>query len=303
MPICPSCEIKFNSWKELAKHINEMANLKSDPSHVMWLNRNLTIKRMEVDELVNALENFFSTQKGLAMWIREKFISKFYGDNPHPFILAMQKPTRGVLLGYVIEHQHFLKNWVKVLSAIVFKTDKDDVVKYELENIAVEFIGYSGRPSHYELLLRMGESLGMPREKILSMEPLPSTKSAINVWRKIAETKHWLEIMAAMHSLELVADRSLSKYGAKLPYFNPSILYSDEFPQAVKDFLREGYEADVSHAGNALEIIEKYSDDEMKERIQVTVLKSFDAFSKYLLARLERGFEIEPSLIKEVLMK
>lgn len=303
MPICPSCEIKFNSWKELAKHINEMANLKSDPSHVMWLNRNLTIKRMEVDELANALENFFSTQKGLAMWIREKFISKFYGDNPHPFILAMQKPTRGVLLGYVIEHQHFLKNWVKVLSAIVFKTDKDDVVKYELENIAVEFIGYNGRPSHYELLLRMGESLGMPREKILSMEPLPSTKSAINVWRKIAETKHWLEIMAAMHSLELVADRSLSKYGAKLPYFNPSILYSDEFPQAVKDFLREGYEADVSHAGNALEIIEKYSDDEMKERIQVTVLKSFDAFSKYLLARLERGFEIEPSLIKEVLMK
>ena len=303
MPICPSCEIKFNSWKELARHINEMANLKSDPSHVMWLNRNLTIKRMEVDELANALENFFSIQKGLAMWIREKFISKFYGDNPHPFILAMQKPTRGVLLGYVIEHQHFLKNWVKVLSAIVFKTDKDDVVKYELENIAVEFIGYNGRPSHYELLLRMGESLGMPREKILSMEPLPSTKSAINVWRKIAETKHWLEIMAAMHSLELVADRSLSKYGAKLPYFNPSILYSDEFPQAVKDFLREGYEADVSHAGNALEIIEKYSDDEMKERIQVTVLKSFDAFSKYLLARLERGFEIEPSLIKEVLMK
>ena len=256
-----------------------MVNLKSDPSHVMWLNRNLTIKRMEVDELVNALENFFSTQKGLAMWIREKFISKFYGDNPHPFILAMQKPTRGVLLGYVIEHQHFLKNWVKVLSAIVFKTDKDDVVKYELENIAVEFIGYSGRPSHYELLLRMGESLGMPREKILSMEPLPSTKSAINVWRKIAETKHWLEIMAAMHSLELVEDRSLSKYGAKLPYFNPSILYSDEFTQAVKDFLREGYEADVSHAGNALEIIEKYSDDEMKERIQVTVLKSFNTFS------------------------
>ena len=303
MLICPSCEIKVNSWKELAKHINEMDYLKSDPSHVMWLNRNLKIKRMEVDELANALENFFSMQKGIAMWIREKFISKFYGDNPHPFILAMQKPTRGVLLGYVIEHQHFLKNWVKVLSAIVFKTDKDDVVKYELENIAVEFIGYNGRPSHYELLLRMGESLGMPREKILSMEPLPSTKSAINVWRKIAETKHWLEIMAAMHSLELVADRSLSKYGAKLPYFNPSILYSDEFPQAVKDFLREGYEADVSHAGNALEIIEKYSDDEMKERIQVTVLKSFDAFSKYLLARLERGFEIEPSLIKEVLMK
>jgi pyrroloquinoline-quinone synthase len=50
------------------------------------------------------------------MWIRRRFIEKFYGNNPHPFIVAMQNPTRGVLLGYVIEHQHFLKNWVRILS-------------------------------------------------------------------------------------------------------------------------------------------------------------------------------------------
>ncbi|WP_338604447.1 C2H2 type zinc finger domain-containing protein [Sulfolobus tengchongensis] len=302
MPICPSCEIKFNSWEDVAKHIDEMANTRSDPSHVMWLNRNISIQRMNVRELANSLETFFSTPNGLSVWIRKRFISKFYGDNPHPFIVAMQKPTRGVLLGYVIEHQHFLKNWVKVLASIVTKTDKDDVLHYELENIAVEFIGYNGRPSHYELLLRMGEALGMPREKILSTPPLPATQSAIKTWRKIAETKTWLETMAAMHSLELVADRSLVKYGARLPYFNPLILTSNEYPQAVKDFLREGYEADVSHAGEALEMVERYAEElGLKEQVQVVVLKSFDAFSKYLLARLERGFEIEPSLIKEVM--
>ncbi|AOL17772.1 TenA family transcriptional regulator [Sulfolobus sp. A20] len=301
MPICPSCEIKFSSWEELTKHIDEMANSKSEPSHVMWLNRNISIKRIEREELQRRLESFFNEPESLAMWIRKRFIDKFYGDNPHPFMIAMQKPTRGVLLGYVIEHQHFLKNWVKVLSSIVFNTDKDDVLHYELENIKVEFIGYGNRPSHYELLLRMGESLGMPRDKILSTPPLPATQSAIRTWVNIAKTRNWLITMASMHSLELVADRSLTKYGAKLTYFNPSILTSDEYPKEVKDFLREGYEADISHAGEALEMVEKYADQiNLKEEVQVVVLKSFDAFSKYLLARLERGFEIEPNLVKVV---
>ncbi|MFP3194769.1 MAG: C2H2 type zinc finger domain-containing protein [Caldivirga sp.] len=301
MPVCPSCEIKLPTWEGLAMHMNEMANVKSDPSHVMWLNRNISTGRLDVHELARSLEEFFLTPEGLAMWIRRRFIEKFYGNNPHPFIVAMQNPTRGVLLGYVIEHQHFLKNWVRILSSIVFRSDRDDVIKYELENIAVEFLGYNGKPSHYELLLRMGEALGMKRKEILATPPLPGTQSAIRTWRKIAENKSWVETMAAMHSLELVADRSLVKYGAKLPYFNPSILSSDKYPQEVKDFLREGYEADIYHAGEALNMIEKYAEEfGIKEDVQVTVLKSFDAFSKYLLSRLERAFEIEPSLVKEV---
>ncbi|AAY81529.1 C2H2 type zinc finger domain-containing protein [Sulfolobus acidocaldarius] len=301
MPLCPSCEMKFETWGDLAGHIELMANSKSDPSHVMWLNRNLSYERMNREELKVSLENFFSQPAELSSWIRKRFIERFYGENPHPFISAMQNPTRGVLLGYVIEHQHFLKNWVKVLSAIVFKTDKDDVMEYELENIKVEFIGYGVRPSHYELLLRMGESLGMPREKILSMTPLPSTRNAINFWRRVAETRTWLETMLAMHSLELVADRSLRQYGAKVHYFNPEILSSDRYPQEVKDFLREGYEADVSHASEALKLGEKYAEElGLKEQAQIIVLRSFDAFSKYLLARLERGFEIEPELVKKV---
>lgn len=133
------------------------------------------------------------------------------------------------------------------------------------------------------------------------MTPLPSTRNAINFWRRVAETRTWLETMLAMHSLELVADRSLRQYGAKVHYFNPEILSSDRYPQEVKDFLREGYEADVSHASEALKLGEKYAEElGLKEQAQIIVLRSFDAFSKYLLARLERGFEIEPELVKKV---
>ena len=154
------------------------------------------------------------------------------------------------------------------------------------------------RSSHYELLIRMGESLGMPRKEILSYSPLPSTRSAINTWRKIALERSWVEIMAAMHSLELVADRSLRKYGAKMHYFNESILTSNDFPKEVKDFLREGYEVDQSHAGEALKLVDEYSND--PEKIQVVVLRSFDAFAKYLTARLERGMEFDEKLIGAV---
>jgi hypothetical protein len=73
-------------------HMNEMANVKSDPSHVMWLNRNISTDRLDVHELARSLEEFFLIPEGLAMWIRRRFIEKFYGNNPHPFIVAMQIP-------------------------------------------------------------------------------------------------------------------------------------------------------------------------------------------------------------------
>lgn len=295
MPLCPICEIKADNWYSIAKHIHDLTR-RNNAEHIMWLNRNLSIKELSAEELAKRLEEFFNIKGSLALWVREKFIQKFYGDNVHPFILAMQKPTRSVLLGYVLEHQHFLRNWARVLSIVAAKADIDEVIKYEIENIAVEFVGWNGKPSHYELLIRMGESLGMKREEILSTPPLPSTLSAIKTWRWIAENKSWVETMAAMHSLELVADKSLRKYGAKIHYFNPEILESNEYPQAVKDFLREGYEADEYHAGEALELVEKYG-NELTENIQTTLIKSFDTFAKYLSARLERAMLIDDKLV------
>lgn len=270
---------------------------KSDPSHVMWINRNLTSKEVNVDKFSTMLEKFFSYNT-LSSWIRERLIEKFYGKSPHPFIIGMQNPSRGLLLGYVIEHQHFLKNWVKVLSEIIFKTDIEEVMKYELTNISTEYLGYKGMPSHYELLIRMGESLGVPRERILGYKPLPSTVSALNEWRRIALERNWVEIMAAMHSLELMADKTLRKYGARMHYFNENILYNNDFPQEVKDFLGEGYKMDQSHAGEALEFVDKYAKD--PEKIQVTVLRSFNALANYLTARLERGIEFDKNLMRLV---
>ncbi len=301
MPICPICRIESRTWDEIADHIYYMANKKSDPNHVMWLNRFLSKEKISKEELSNRLRIYFDEPKSLPEWIRYRFIEKFYGKNPHLFMVLMQNPTRGLLLGYVIEHRYFLQNWVKVLSKIVYNTDKEDVIKYELENIATEYIGFNGKPSHYELLIRMGESLGLSREKIYSYEPLPSTKEAISTWRYIAETRPWVETMAAMHSLELAADKTNLKYGAKIHYFNPDILSSNQYNEHIKNFLREGYESDEGHAGEALKLIDRYSEDYLtKMNIKVTLLKSWDALDKYLYARIQRAMEFEPELLEVI---
>ena len=296
---CPACEEVFDSYGKLASHFSGQSET-SDAGHIMWLNRNITKEKEREKELPDLLEGFLSVEDlGLRNWIKRRFIERFFGSRPHPFVLALQHPSRAVLLGYVLEHHHFLRQWVRSLSWIMAKTDRDDVLKEELDNIVTEFYGYGpDRPSHYELLIRMGENLGMDRTSILATPPLPDTARAIHTWQEIGEKRHWVETMAAMHSLELIANRKVKEDGATITYFDPSILTSNEITEATKAFLREGYEADVEHSDIPLGAVERYATELHKvEDVQVTFLRSMEAFDKYLTARLERGMQFDKSLV------
>ncbi len=220
---------------------------------------------------------------------------KFYGDPPHMFILEMQHPKEYVLKGYAMEHHHFLKQWVRSCASIISNTDMEDVQAFEIENIVSEWYGAGeNKPSHHELLLRMGESLGVSRDEIYSSEPLPATKRAIEAWSMMSRDFTFVEGMAAMHSLELVASRNIREYGASMGYFDPVILKDGSITEEAANFLGEGYNADVSHSETALDLIEKYS-KEMRntQDCQAVFLKSIEVFDDYLNARLERGMMLE----------
>jgi len=296
--ICPVCERTFDSFRTLGTHFSGEAQ-ESDAGHVMWLNRNITKDREAEPHLPELLGDFLdSTQLGLRGWIKLRFIQRFFGERPHPFVLALQHPSRAVLLGYVFEHQHFLKQWVRSLSWVLAKTDNPETTEGELDNVVTEFFGHgAARPSHYELLIRMGESLGLSRQEILASPPLPATMEALAVWQSIGRERHWVETMAAMHSLELIANRNVRQDGAKLTYFDPSILASGEVTEQTRAFLLEGYEADVEHSEVPLEMVERFAHElKLVEKVQVTFLKSMEAFDSYLMARLERGMQFDKSL-------
>jgi len=294
---CPACLASFATadYVTLAGHLTERAG-ESDPRHVRWLNQNLTRKKTEPEALVPGLRRVYDIGTGsVKTWIQGKFIAKFFGTQPHPFVVALQHPTRATLRGYVVEHQHFLRQWVRSCAFVMARTDQPKVILYELDNLNTEFGGYGpGRVSHYELLLRMGESLGMDRSRVLATPPLPSTRDAIAEWNEIARREPWVSVLAAMHSLELIANRDLVHQGASLRYFDPAILEGSEITDAAKNFLREGYEADVGHSDEALDLVTEFSAEAgTREDVQSTFLRSIDLFDDYLLARLERADRLE----------
>ncbi|MEM3857425.1 MAG: C2H2 type zinc finger domain-containing protein [Thermoprotei archaeon] len=292
MATCPVCleESSQKGFRWLSEHMLASAS-RADAAHVMWLNANVSKQRMSAGALAESLGKLYDLSDApLSSWIKRKHISRFLGEPPHPFIAAMQRPSRTVLLGYVFEHNHFLKQWVKSCAYILAKTDEEDVQKYEIENISTEFYGYGDSPSHRELLIRMGEELGVPRSRIESTPPLKATADSMLVWNRIARDLHWVSAMAAMHGMELTADHGLVEEGAKSTYFNPSILTDGSIPQAAANFLREGYKADKDHSSRALEMVDKYSVKYgVTEQVQSAFLCSMDALDRYLVARLERG--------------
>lgn len=297
MTKCPACLSRLGpqDWAGLSRHLVDRAG-GSDAAHVRWLNQNLTRQRTPPGELETRVREYYDLKgRPVSHWIKQRFIAKFYGETPHPFPVAMQHPARSTLLGYVFEHQHFLRQWVRSCAYIMARTDEPDVARYELDNLNTEFGGVGTRaPAHYELLLRMGESLGAPREQVLRTPPLPSTALAIEEWNRIAMEEPWVEALAAMHSLELIAHRELVSEGASIHYFDPKILDGSEITDSTKDFLREGYEADVGHSDEALALVDRFAAEQNRvEDVQSTFLRSADLFDDYLIARLERGARLE----------
>jgi pyrroloquinoline-quinone synthase len=297
MTKCPACRVGFSrgDYAALAEHLVDRAG-ESDSDHVRWLNQNLTRTKSEAKSLVPSLEAFFDLgSASLTSWVKARFIAKFFGKAPHPFVVALQHPSRATLLGYVVEHQHFLRQWVRSCAFIMARTDRPEVVQYELDNLTTEYGGFGpDRPSHYELLLRMGESLGVDRTKVLSTPPLPATRRAIEEWNEMATREHWVAVLTAMHSLELIANRDLVDEGASVHYFDPAILSGNEIPAAAQSFLREGYEADVGHSDEALALASRFAGElEVVEEVQSVFLRSMDLFDDYLIARLERAADFE----------
>ena len=291
---CPSCLADiFRDYNEISGHFIDMEE-KSDADHIMWLNRYISKERISALELSSRIEDFFRTDS-LKRWIIERMVKTFFSEKPHPFILAMQSPGKYTLAGYAFEHHHFLKQWVRSCSQIVANTDIEDIQHFEIGNIISEWQGMGDdMPSHHELLLRMGESYGYKRSDIYETEPLQATQKATEFWNAVCRNCSSVEGMAAMHSLELIANRNMKKYGASIGYFDPVILSDGSITKEAVAFLKEGYEADISHSETALDLIEKYSmDPDTKHNCLAIANLSFAKFSDYLDARLERGEMLE----------
>lgn len=289
---CPVCLARpaRNDFASMSEHFLSPASA-SDGEHVKWLDRHAGGEGQAAGSLALRLETLYDTHGNLGGWIAGRLIERIYGDPPHPFILRLQHPDMKTIYGYVMEHHHFLVQWIRSCAAVITKTDVEEVQLYEIDNIISEFRGNPPeQPSHHELLLRMGESIGIDRSVVYSTSPLPATARCLGWWRKISEECHWVEIMAAMHTLELTANPDIKKMGSKLTYFDPAILEDEGYGKEVRRFLYEGYSADAAHSMEAIDLIVKHcTDDQLRLDTQSVVYRTVSLLDDYLMARLERG--------------
>lgn len=278
-----------DSFHALGEHLVQEEQ-RSDGKHIMWLNRYIGIKKAGLDQVREKLEKLYSLDAGLKEWIIRRLVERIYGEPLHPFIVRMQHPDNKTIYGYVMEHHHFLGQWIRSCSAIISKTRVEEVQLFEIDNIVSEYRGIPpDTPSHHELLLRMGESIGVPRSTVYDTAPLPATIDSLNWWDRISKECDWVETMAAMHTLELTANPDIKKMGAKSTYFDSAVLNDPSYSAEVKQFLGEGYKADSGHSMVALDLVEKYCDPGKRRNVQSTVLKSVELLDNYLMARVERG--------------
>lgn len=291
---CPYCLKPIEGdFSGLSGHLYQEQK-DNESNHIMWINRYISRKRTDFDEFESGVRKFFG-HTGLREWILREFVRKFYSESPHQFLINMQRPGKWTLLGYAYEHHHFLKQWVRSCSSIISSTDEEEIHHYEIDNIISEWHGLEGKfPSHHELLLRMGESYGASRKDIYGTVPLGATRDAVKLWDDVCRNMSFVEGMAAMHSLELIANRKIKDYGASMGYFDPAILRDGSVTAETVDFLREGYEADVSHSEVALGLIERFAGKlGMVQPVQAVFLRSIEEFDNYLNARIERGVLLE----------
>jgi pyrroloquinoline quinone (PQQ) biosynthesis protein C len=105
---------------------------------------------------------------------------------------------------FVSQFSHFTRNFPRWLAAVAANCPVPEVRKFLAGNLYEEEIGPGGQGSHYDLLLRQGEAMGLMREAIEKTAPFPTTALAISALENICRNPSWLEGLAATTGLECI---------------------------------------------------------------------------------------------------
>ena len=105
---------------------------------------------------------------------------------------------------FVSQFSHFTRNFPRWLAAVAANCPQPEVRKFLAGNIYEEEIGPGGQGSHYDLLLRQGEAMGLTRQEIENTAPFTTTALAVNALENICRNPSWVEGLAATTGLECI---------------------------------------------------------------------------------------------------
>ena len=105
---------------------------------------------------------------------------------------------------FISQFSHFTRNFPRWLAAVASNCPLPDARKFLAGNIYEEEVGPGGQGSHYDLLLRQGEAMGLARDEIELAAPFSTTILAIDALESICRNRSWLEGLAATTGLECI---------------------------------------------------------------------------------------------------
>lgn len=294
---CPVCGEKYNKldYQMLARHLAQLCE-RNDSNHLDFVKYYIPATNWLSPQFTEDLKKLFACEKGhLSDWIYGKMVQRLFGQPPHPFIESLQKPKKAIFQGYCVEYHYFLKQRVKSFTFALAKSDKKDVQRLEAKLIMDEILDDGdSETSEGSLLRNMAQSVGIPADTLQSSMPLPPTMHAARLWNQIAESDHWLEVVASINLMDLVYSSKLKDKGATTPYYGTSVLDNEWIPEPVKEFLAYETKVLAPLAETSLVLTEKYADElGMVEEVQSIFLRSLEAFDRHLLARVTRARQFE----------
>lgn len=125
-------------------------------------------------------------------------------------------------------------------------------------------------PSHADLWIQFGEGLGIPRGEMLSYEPLPGVRAALEMYVQLVQRSHWAVAIGTGLVFEGEGPRRMGEERQALETHYPWI------PRESLDFFRAHEYHDEGHGDFVVEVIKEHVignklEQEMREAIKERV--------------------------------
>lgn len=176
---------------------------------------------------------------------------------PHPIrqLLLSGRLSKSQLQAWAKNQFHEFRNIHRFFGIRYQKCPIPELRRSLLENM-VEEEGedlFGGKyPSHRELWVRFAEGLGVVREDILSYEPLPGIRAALEMYVSLVQQSHWAVAIGTGLVFEGGGPKRMREEREALEK------YYSWIPSSSLDFFRAHEYHDQGHGENVTEVIKRH---------------------------------------------
>ena len=176
---------------------------------------------------------------------------------PHPVrqLLLSGKLTKEQLQGWARNLFHEFRNIHRFFGVRYQKCPVPELRRALIENmIEEEGEDMIGRkyPGHAELWARFGEGIGIPREEMLSYEPLPGIRAALEMYVQLVQQSHWAVAIGTGLVFEGGGPKRMKEEREALERHYSWI------PSAALDFFRVHEYHDEGHGNFCVDVIRQH---------------------------------------------